>query len=154
MRNTVVGVHFIYLLVKEFRGCFEGKFGCSIVLLFHLDVIYLPVLKILVHMHEIWQMNRLWRTQIYFYRWHIPDLIRLTNEIKTNLGPAVLSNNYSSKNNCAPYSSSNILSSLSNRQLFSKTVSDCQRKFCCVTQSRQVWNQWNNQKYRMLHLPL
>ena len=111
--------HAFYLLVvKEFRGCFKGKFWRSIVLLFHLKAIYLPLLKSLVHVYEMWQMNRLWLTLIYLYRWYIPDLIRLANDIETNPGPAVVDNIDSSKTICAPYSSSNILSSLSNRQFF------------------------------------
>ena len=28
-----------------------------------------------VHMYEMWQMNRLWLTQIYLYRWYINFLI-------------------------------------------------------------------------------
>ena len=48
LNNTygqVAGMHSIYSVVKEFRGCFKGKFWYSIVLLFHLEAIYLPVLK-------------------------------------------------------------------------------------------------------------
>ena len=117
--RQVVGMLSIYLVVKEFRGCFKGKFWCSIVLLFHLQATYLPVLKGLVHMYEMWQMNhRVWLTQIYLNRWYIPDLIRLANDIETNQGPAVVDNIDTSKTICTPYSSSNILSSLSNRQLF------------------------------------
>ena len=71
--EQVFGMHSIYSVVKEFRGCFKGKFWRSIVLLFHLEVIYLPVLESLVHMYEMWQMNRLRLTQIYLYRWCIPD---------------------------------------------------------------------------------
>ena len=74
-------MHSIYSVVKEFRGCFQGKFWCAVVLLFHLEAIHLPVLKGLVHMYEMWQMNRLWLTEIYLYRWYIPDLIRLANDI-------------------------------------------------------------------------
>ena len=48
----------------------------------------------------------------------IPDLIRLANDIETNPGPAIVDNIDSSKTICAPYSSSNVLSSLSNRQFF------------------------------------
>ena len=29
-------------------------------------------------------MNRLWLTQVYLYRWYIPDLTRLANGIETN----------------------------------------------------------------------
>ena len=54
-------------------------------------------------------------TRIYLYRWYIPDLIRLANDIETNPGPAVVDNIDSSKTICAPYSSSNILRSLSKR---------------------------------------
>ena len=45
--------------------------------------------------------------QIYLYRWYIPDLIRLVNDIETNPGPAAADNIDSSKTICAPYSSSN-----------------------------------------------
>ena len=58
------------------------------------------------------------------YRWYIPDLIRLANDIETNPGSAVVDNIDSSKTICAPYSRSIILSSLSNRKLFQKIVSD------------------------------
>ena len=76
---------------------FKGKF-CrrSIELLFHLEAIYLPVLKSLVHLYEMWQINRLWLTQIYLYRWYILDL-------ETNPGPAVADNIDNSKTICAPY---------------------------------------------------
>ena len=78
----------------------------------------LAVLKSLVHMYEKWQMNRLWLTQIYLYRWYIPDFFRLANDIETNPSPAVVDNIDSSKTIFAPHLSSNILSSLSNRQFF------------------------------------
>ena len=96
-------------MVKEFPGCFKGKFWRFVVLLFHLKAIYLPVLKSFVHVYEKWQMNRLWLTKIYLHRWYIPDLIRLANDIETNPGPAIVDNIDSSLN---------ILSSLSNRQFF------------------------------------
>ena len=48
-------------------------------------------------MYEMWKMNGLWLTQIYLYRWYIPDLIRLANDIETNPGSAVVDNIDSSK---------------------------------------------------------
>ena len=69
-------------------------------------------------MYEKWQMNRLWPTQIYLYRWYVPDLIRLANDMETNPGPAVVDNIDSSETICATHLCSNILSSLSNRQFF------------------------------------
>ena len=94
-------MHSTYSVVKEFRGCFKGKFWRSIVLLFHLKAIYLPVLKSLVHLYEKGKMNRFWFTQIYLYRWYIPDFIRLANDIETNSGSAVVDNIDSSKTICA-----------------------------------------------------
>ena len=47
------------------------KFWCSIVSLFHLEAIYLPVLKSLVRMYEMRKMSRLWLTQIYLYRLYL-----------------------------------------------------------------------------------
>ena len=33
-------------------------------------------------------MNRLWLTQMYLYRFYIPDLVRLANDIEVNPGPS------------------------------------------------------------------
>ena len=61
---------------------------------------------------------RLWLTALFVSLVMIPDLIRLANDIETNPGPAIVDNSDSSKAICAPYSSSNVLGSLSNRQFF------------------------------------
>ena len=53
--RLIVGMHSVYLVAKEFRGCFKGKFWCSVLLLFYLEAIYLPVLKRLVHIYEMSQ---------------------------------------------------------------------------------------------------
>lgn len=66
--RLIVGMHSVYLVAKEFRGCFKGKFWCFVLLLFYLEAIYLPVLKRLVHIYEMSQMNCPWLTQIYLYR--------------------------------------------------------------------------------------
>ena len=53
--RLVVDMHsvYAYLVAKEFRGCFNGKFWFSVLLLFYLEAIYLPVLKSLVHIYEM-----------------------------------------------------------------------------------------------------
>ena len=61
--RLIVGMHSVYLVAKEFRGCFKGKFWCSVLLL--------PVLKRLVHIYEMSQMNCPWLTQIYLYRFSV-----------------------------------------------------------------------------------
>ena len=57
VNRQVVGMHSIYLVVKEFRGCLKGTFWRCVVFLIHLEAIYLPALKSLVHVFEMWQMN-------------------------------------------------------------------------------------------------
>ena len=51
--SRIVDMHSVYLVAKEFTGCFKGKFWFSVLLLFYLDAIYLPVLKSLVHIYEM-----------------------------------------------------------------------------------------------------
>ena len=51
----------------------------------------------------------------------IPALIRLANDIETNPGPAIADNIDRSKTICAPYPSSNVLSSLSSDH-FSRVI--------------------------------
>ena len=41
----------------------------------------MSVLKSLAHIYEMSQMNRLRLTQIYLYRFYIPELIRLANDV-------------------------------------------------------------------------
>ena len=77
-------------------------------------------------MNRLWQGSCLWLRQISsLYRRYISGLILLANGIETKPSPAVADYIDSSKTVCAPNSSSNIPSGLSNRQIFYKTVSDC-----------------------------
>ena len=87
--RMVIGMHSLYLKAREYRECFKEKFWSSLVLLFYMEAIYLPVLKTLVHRFELMKINRLWLTQIYLYRFYIPDLIRLANDVETNPGPNI-----------------------------------------------------------------
>ena len=79
-------------------------------LLFYFATIYLPVLKRVMYYFELSKMNRLWLTQIFWYRFYIsfPDLIRLANDVETNPGQVVFDFD-ASKTICAPYSPSCIL---------------------------------------------
>ena len=51
--RLVVDMHCVYLVAMGFRGYFKGKFWFSVLLLFYLETIYLPVLKRLVHIYEM-----------------------------------------------------------------------------------------------------
>ena len=103
--RLAVGMHSVYVALREYRGCFKGKFWCSMLLLFYFRVIYLPVLKRVIRNFELSKMNHLWLTQIFLYRFYIsfPELIRLANDVETNPGPVVFDFD-ASKTICAPYS--------------------------------------------------
>ena len=66
-------------------------------LLVYFISIYLAVLKCVIRYFEITKMNRLWLTQIFFYRFYetyIPDLSRLglgsgVDCVETNPAPVV-----------------------------------------------------------------
>lgn len=55
-----------------------------------MGAIYLPVLKAAVHNYDVMHMTRLWLTQMSLYRFYIPDLICLANDVEENPGPTVL----------------------------------------------------------------
>ena len=95
-------MHSTHLVAKEFRGCFKEKFWFSVLILFYLEAIYLPVFKSLVHIlfYEMWQINHLWLTEIYLYRFYIPELIQLANDAQTNPGPGIVD---ATKTIAAPY---------------------------------------------------
>ena len=126
MRNSldqyrlVVGMHCVYLALGEHRGCFKGKFWCSMLLLFYFATIYLPVLKRVIRNFELTKIisvssklrineSSLAYTDIFvsFYI-SFPELIRLANDVETNPGPVVFDFD-ASKTICAPYSPSCIL---------------------------------------------
>ena len=65
----------------------------------------MSVLKSLAHIYEMSQMNRLRLTQIYLYRFYIPELIRLANDVETNPGPGIVD---PTKTIAAPYSQGNV----------------------------------------------
>ena len=65
----------------------------------------MSVLKSLVHIYEMSQMKRLWFTQIYLYRFYIPELIRLANDVETNPSPGIVD---PTKTIAAPYSQGNV----------------------------------------------
>lgn len=64
--KRAVGFHFVFLKFMEYKKCFKSRFWCTVVLLFYMGAIYLPVLKAAVHNYDVMQMynrsqqNRRW----------------------------------------------------------------------------------------------
>ena len=85
-----VGSHDIFLKSKELSQCVKGHFWSTLLFMFYLESIYLPLLQRQV---RLWQMNYyagLWFTQMCLYHFYFPLLIRLGNDVETNPGPLFL----------------------------------------------------------------
>ena len=58
MRNSleqyraVVGTHFMFIMSRDYEKCFKGQFWCTVILLFYMEALYLPVLKAVVRNYE------------------------------------------------------------------------------------------------------
>ena len=82
-----VGLFNVFLKAKEFSHCVNGQLWSTLLFMFYLEAIYLPVLQRQV---RLWQMNYfagLWFTQMWLYRFYFPLLIRLANDVEINPGP-------------------------------------------------------------------
>ena len=85
-----VGLHDNFLKAKELSHCVKGQFWSTLLFMFYLETIYLPLLQRQVH---LWQMNYyvgLWFSQMWLYCFYFPLLIRLANDVETNPGPLFL----------------------------------------------------------------
>ena len=90
----------VYLVVKEFGGCFKGKFWCSVLLLLYLEAIYLPVFRKVCF---TFVKYRKW-IACGLHRFYIPELIRQT-QAQTNSGPGIV---YPAKTIAALYGQGNV----------------------------------------------
>ena len=87
--RATIGTHYIFLTSRHYQLCMTGKFWSTMLLLFYMEAIYLPALKVVVQNYNMMRFNRLWLTQIYFYQFYIPELIQLANNIEVNPGPEI-----------------------------------------------------------------
>ena len=76
-------------------------------MMFYLNVFYLPVLKKVVGLHKMWNDVMFWFSQIIFYNAYILLLIRQTNDIEENPGPAIFDVIDPTRTICADYGQGN-----------------------------------------------
>ncbi|KAL9956638.1 hypothetical protein ACROYT_G038144 [Oculina patagonica] len=85
--RVAVGLHYTFLKAREISRCVKGQFWSTLLFMFYLEAIYLPALQ---RQARLWQMNyyvRFWFTQMWLYRFYLPMVIRLANDVETNPGP-------------------------------------------------------------------
>ncbi len=85
--RAAVGLHYIRLKAKECSDRMRGKFWSMLLFMFYMETLYLPTLKRVIHSWQMAYYARLWFTQMCLYRFYIPLLIRLANDVEMNPGP-------------------------------------------------------------------
>ena len=58
-------------------------------MMFYLNVFYLPTLKQVVGQYKMWNQVMFWFTQMMCYNVYIPLLIRQANDVEENPGPTI-----------------------------------------------------------------
>ena len=58
-------------------------------MMFYLNVFYLPRLKQVVGQYKMWNQVMFWFTQMMSYNVYIPLLIRQANDVEENPGPTI-----------------------------------------------------------------
>ncbi|XP_078352155.1 uncharacterized protein LOC144636825 [Oculina patagonica] len=104
--RAAVGLHDVHLKAKEYSDRMKGKFWSMLLFMFYLEAIYLPTLKRVIRSWQMAYYARLWFTQICLYRFYIPLLIRLANDVEMNPGPFYVVN--SSKTVTADYNQGDV----------------------------------------------
>ena len=99
--RAVVGLHNVHLKAKEYSDRMRGKFWSMLLFMFYMEAIYLPTLKKRIRSWQMTYYARLWITQMCLYRFYVPLLIRLANDVEMNPGPFSIVN--SSKTVTADY---------------------------------------------------
>ena len=76
-------------------------------MMFYLNVFYLPTLKQVVGQYKLRNEVLFWFTQIMYYNVYIPLLIRQANDVEENPGPTIFDIIDSTRTLCADYSQGN-----------------------------------------------
>ena len=67
----------------------RGRFWNMMLMMFYLNVFYLPTLKDVVGHYKLWNEVTFWFTQMMCYNVYIPLLIRQANDVEENPGPTI-----------------------------------------------------------------
>jgi len=84
--RAAVGLHNMDLKAKEYSSHVRGKFWSMLLFMFYLEAIYLPTLKKVISSWQMSYYGRFWFTQMCVYRFYIPLLILLANDVEMNPG--------------------------------------------------------------------
>ena len=87
-----VGSRVNCLRQRQMNRCLTGKFWNTLLMLFYLNVFYLPTLKHMDEEHKKMKEVTVWFIKmVCYHKVYVPGLLRLLkwNNVKTNPGPSV-----------------------------------------------------------------
>ena len=84
-----IGSHDNFVKTKDALSRFKDRFWNIMLMMFYMNVFYLPTLKKVVAPYKIWNEVVFWFTQFMYYNVYMPLLLRLANDVEENPGPAI-----------------------------------------------------------------
>ena len=84
-----IGSHDNFVKTKDALLHFKDRFWNVMLMMFYLNVFYLPTLKQVVIQYKMWNQVMFWFTQMMCYNVYIPLLIRQANDVEENSGPII-----------------------------------------------------------------
>jgi hypothetical protein len=82
-----IGSHNNFVQARQSMNQMKGKFWNHMLVMFYLEIFYLPCLKNLVIRIESNNEVCMWYTQLVSYHVYVPLLLRLANDVEENPGP-------------------------------------------------------------------
>ena len=77
-----IGSHDNFVKTKDILSCFKDHLWCVMLMMFHLNVFYLPVLKQVVGQCKMWNDVMFWFSQIIIYKQQEQYVLTTVKEIK------------------------------------------------------------------------
>ena len=90
---------------KDILSRFKDRFWSLMLIMFYLNVFYLPVLKQVVGQHKMWNDVMFWFSQMIFCNACIAVLVRQASDVGENPGPAIFDVIDPKRTICADYNS-------------------------------------------------
>ena len=85
-----IGSHANFIKHRELESHLKNEFWNTMLMLFYMNVFYLPTLKRLLLQRQINYETSVWFVKtLCYYHIYVPLLLRLSNDVETNPGPTV-----------------------------------------------------------------
>ena len=105
--RSSIGSRDNFVKTKDILSRVNDHCWSLMVVMFYLNVFYLPVLKQVVGQHKMWNDVMFWFSKMIFYNAYIPLLLRQAIDVEENPGPTIFDVIDPTRTICADYSQGN-----------------------------------------------